>query len=147
MASLNKVLLMGNLTRDPELRYTPSGTAVADFAIAINRKYTTASGDKKEDTCFVDVTLWGRRAEVVNQYLKKGSPLFVEGRLHLDRWESPEGQKRSKLKVVGQNFQFIGRAGAAKPEDEFEGTGEGEPEPDPAAGTEDLQIDEDNIPF
>ena len=114
MASLNKVLLIGNLTRDPELRYTPSGTAVADLSIAINRKYTTASGEKKEETCFVDVTLWARRAEVASQYLKKGSPLFVEGRLHLDKWENNEGQKRSKLKVVAQNFQFIGPSGGTK---------------------------------
>ncbi len=139
MANLNKVFLIGNLTRDPELRYTPSGTAVADLSIAVNRKYTTASGEKKEETCFVDVTLWARRAEVASQYLKKGSPLFVEGRLQLDKWENNEGQKRSKLKVVAQNFQFIGSAGGAREADGADA--------EPAAPEEELQIDEDNIPF
>lgn len=143
MASLNKVLLIGNLTRDPELRYTPSGTAVADLSIAINRKYTTASGEKKEETCFVDVTLWARRAEVASQYLKKGSPLFVEGRLHLDKWENNEGQKRSKLKVVAQNFQFIGPSGGTK---ESEGS-DAEPYVAEEEPHEELHIDEDNIPF
>lgn len=143
MASLNKVLLIGNLTRDPELRYTPSGTAVADLSIAINRKYTTASGEKKEETCFVDVTLWARRAEVASQYLKKGSSLFVEGRLHLDKWENNEGQKRSKLKVVAQNFQFIGSSGGKK---ESEGS-DAEPYVAEEEPHEELHIDEDNIPF
>ena len=140
MASLNKVFLIGNLTRDPELRYTPSGTAVADLSMAINRRYTTASGEKKEETCFVDVTLWARRAEVASQYLKKGSPLFVEGRLHLDKWET-DGQKRSKLKVVAQNFQFIGSSGGGKEKEEMDSDTEmrgGEEEP-PTEG--------DNIPF
>lgn len=141
MASLNKVFLMGNLTRDPELRYTSSGTAVSDLSMAVNRRYTTASGDKKEDTCFVDVTLWARRAEVASQYLKKGSPLFVEGRLQLDRWENNEGQKRSKLKVVAQNFQFIGAPGAGKEREELElDTEQREVE-------EELPTDADNIPF
>ncbi len=143
MASLNKVFLVGNLTRDPELRYTPSGTAVADLSMAINRRYTTASGEKKEETCFVDVTLWARRAEVARQYLKKGSPLFVEGRLHLDRWENSDGQKRSKLKVVAQNFQFIGASGAGTEREDLGSDSEmrgGEAE-------EELPTEGDNIPF
>ncbi len=141
MASLNKVLLMGNLTRDPELRYTPSGTAVADLSLAINRKYNTASGEKKEETCFVDVTLWARRAEVACQYLKKGSPVFVEGRLQLDQWET-DGQKRSKLKVVAQSFEFIGGGGGGR------STGADEaPVPEAPEPEGDIQIDEDNIPF
>lgn len=108
MGSFNKVILMGNLTRDPELRYTPSGTPVCDFGMAMNRNYTTQGGEKKEDTCFVDVTVWSRRGEVINEYFSKGDSIFVEGRLQLDQWETPEG-RRSKLKVIGNNFEFCGR--------------------------------------
>jgi len=109
MASLNKVLLMGNLTRDPELRYIPSGTAVAEFGLAINREYQDkGSGEKKEDVCFVDITVWGKQAEICNQYLTKGRPVFVEGRLQFDSWEGKEGEKRSKLRVVGERVQFLG---------------------------------------
>ena len=109
MASLNKVFLMGNLTRDPELRYTPKGTAIASFGMAINRKWKTETGDEKEDVCFVDVDAWARQAEVCSQYLSKGSPLFVEGELRYDQWDDKAtGQKRSKLKVRLINFQFIG---------------------------------------
>ncbi len=109
MANLNKVMLMGNLTRDPEVRYTPKGTAVADIGLAINRFYSGDNGEKREETVFVDVTLWGRSAEVVGEYCKKGRPLFVEGRLQLDTWDDKQsGQKRSKLKVVGESVQLIG---------------------------------------
>ena len=109
MASLNKVMLIGNLTRDPEVRYTPKGTAVTDIGLAVNRVYSTDDGDKREETTFVDITLWGRQAEIAGQYMKKGRPIFVEGRLQLDTWDDKQsGQKRSKLKVVGDNFQFLG---------------------------------------
>lgn len=109
MASLNKVMLIGNLTRDPEVRYTPKGTAVTDIGLACNRVYTTDDGDKREETTFVDITLWGRQAEIAGQYMKKGRPIYVEGRLQLDTWDDKQsGQKRSKLKVVGDNFQFLG---------------------------------------
>ncbi|MFP6898322.1 MAG: single-stranded DNA-binding protein [Roseibacillus sp.] len=112
MANLNKVMLMGNLTRDPELRYTPKGTAVADIGMAINRVWTNDQGERQEDTTFVDVTLWGRQAELAQQYLSKGRPVYIEGRLQMDTWEDKNsGQKRSKLKVVGENMQFIGSAG------------------------------------
>ena len=107
MANLNKVFLIGRLTRDPELRYTQSGTAVAEFGLAVNRNFTTSSGEKREETTFVDVIVWRRKAEVVCEYLGKGAPLFVEGRLELDTWETSEGQKRSKLRVVADNFQFL----------------------------------------
>ncbi len=107
MGYVNKVFLMGNLTRDPELRYTPSGTPVCDFGMAINRNYTTSDGEQREEVCFVDVTFWRRRGEVINEYLGKGDSVFVEGRLELDQWETPEG-RRSKLKVVGNNFEFVG---------------------------------------
>jgi single-strand DNA-binding protein len=108
MASLNRVFLMGNLTRDPELRYIPSGTAVAEFGLAVNREWTDKSGEKKDDTCFVDITVWGRQAEIVNQYLKKGRSIFLEGRLEYSTWETKEGEKRNKLRVVADRVQFLG---------------------------------------
>lgn len=109
MASLNKVMLIGNLTRDPEVRYTPKGSAVVDLGMAINRYYTTDNGEKREETTFVDVTLWGRQAELAGQYLTKGRPVFIEGRLQLDTWDDREtGQKRSKLRVIGETMQFLG---------------------------------------
>ena len=109
MASLNKVMLIGNLTRDPEIRYTPKGQAVTDIGLAVNRVYSTESGEKREEVTFIDVTLWGRTAEVVHQYCKKGRPLFVEGRLQLDTWDDKQtGQKRSKLKVIGDGIQLLG---------------------------------------
>src|SRR5690349_17757063 len=109
MASFNKVLLMGNLTRDPEVRYTPKGTAVTELGIAVNRIYTGESGEKREEVTFVDVTVWGRTAENVGEYLRKGRPVFIEGRLQLDSWEDKQsGQKRNKLRVVADNVQFLG---------------------------------------
>jgi single-strand DNA-binding protein len=109
MASFNKVILAGNLTRDPELRYTPKGTAVARITLAVNRTYTAGEGgEKKEEVSFVDVDVWGRQAEVISQYMKKGRPLLVEGRLKQDTWEDKNTkQKQSKLKVVLESFSFI----------------------------------------
>jgi single-strand DNA-binding protein len=115
MASYNKVLLMGNLTRDPEVRYTPKGTALANLGLAVNRVYTTEGGEQKEEVTFIDIEVWGRQAETAGQYLAKGRPVFVEGRLKLDSWEDKEsGQKRNKLKVVAERVQFLGapRGGA-----------------------------------
>ena len=112
MANFNKVMLMGNVTRDIELRYTPKGTAVADIGMAVNRVRTGESGERIEETTFVDVTLWGRTAEVAHQYSGKGKPLFVEGRLQMDSWDDKAtGQKRSKLKVVADNIQLMGAPG------------------------------------
>ncbi|MEK7448461.1 MAG: single-stranded DNA-binding protein [Planctomycetota bacterium] len=108
MATLNKVFLMGNLTRDPELRYTPDGTPVCSFGLAVNRFYTTAGGEKKQDAIFVDITVWRKQAENCAEYLKKGRPVMVEGRLEMDTWEGKDGQKRSKLRVVAVNVQFMG---------------------------------------
>ena len=108
MANFNKVILLGNLTRDVEIRHTQSGQALAKFGMAVNRKWSQ-NGEQKESTCFVDMTAWGRQAEVLSQYVKKGSQLFVEGRLEYSTWES-EGGKRSKLEVVVENFQFVGAA-------------------------------------
>lgn len=108
MASFNKVILAGNLTRDPELRYTPKGTAVARITLAVNRVYGTEGGERKEEVSFVDVDVWGRQAEVIAQYMKKGRPLLVEGRLKQDTWEDKNTkQKQSKLKVVLESFSFI----------------------------------------
>jgi single-strand DNA-binding protein len=109
MANLNRVLLIGNLTRDPEVRYTPKGTAVTEIGLAVNRIYSGEDGEKKEETTFVDVTLWARQAEIAGQYLKKGRPVFIEGRLQLDSWDDKQtGQKRSRLRVVAENLQLLG---------------------------------------
>ena len=109
MASFNKVLLMGNLTRDPQLKYLPSQTAVVEFGLACNRKFRTANGEDKEEVTFVDITSFGKQAEVINQYFTKGKPIFIEGRLKYDQWEDKSGGgKRSKLTVVVENFQFVG---------------------------------------
>jgi len=112
MASFNRVILVGNLTRDPEVRYIPSGTAVADIGLAVNDRRKNANGEWVEETTFVDVTLWGRTAEVASEYLSKGSPILVEGRLKLDTWEGNDGQKRSKMRVVCERMQMLsGRGG------------------------------------
>ena len=112
MANFNKVMLMGNVTRDIELRYTPKGTAVADVGLAVNRVRSGENGERIEETTFVDITLWGRTAEVAHQYSGKGKPLFVEGRLHMDSWDDKtSGQKRTKLKVVADNIQLMGAPG------------------------------------
>ena len=109
MASFNKVLLLGNLTRDPALKYTPNQQAVCEIGVAVNRKFKTANGEDREEVTFVDCTAWGKQAEVINQYMTKGKPIFIEGRLKLDQWEDKQGGgKRSKLTVVIENFQFVG---------------------------------------
>src|SRR6185369_17771062 len=109
MASYNKVILMGNLTRDPQMKYLPSQTAVVEFGLACNRRYKTQSGEQKEEVTFVDCTAFGRTGEVINQYFTKGKPIFIEGRLKYDQWEDKQGGgKRSKITVVIDNFQFIG---------------------------------------
>ena len=108
MASFNKVILIGNLTRDPELKYTPKGTAVAKIALAVNRSWRTETGETREEVTYVDVDAFGRQAETIGQYLKKGRPLMIEGRLKLDQWDDKTtGQKRSRLGVVLENFQFL----------------------------------------
>jgi len=130
MASFNKVMLMGNLTRDPELRYTSNGSAVASFGLAVNRKFKQGD-DWKEDVCFVDITVWGKQGENCAEYLSKGRPAFVEGRLQYSTWES-DGQKKSKLEVVANTVQFLGSR------------------VDPQGGSSAVQApvsDEDDIPF
>jgi len=109
MANVNKVILIGNVTRDPEVKFTSKGSAVTDIGLAINRNYTLDNGEKREETTFVDVELWGRLAEIAGEYAKKGRPLYVEGRLRMDTWEDKaSGQKRSRMKVVGENLQLLG---------------------------------------
>ena len=131
MANLNKVLLIGNLTRDPELRYSPSGVAVARFGLATNRVYKGQDGEKKEEVCFVDVVSFGKTAEFCANYFSKGKPIFVEGRLHFNSWETPEGQKRSKIEVQAERIQFMGGPKTEEP---------GE--------TEETEVEADNdIPF
>ena len=146
MASLNKVFLMGNLTRDPELRYTPAGLAVASFGIAINRAWTAKTGEQKEEVCYVDINIFGRRAEVVGEYFSKGNPIFIEGRLQFNQWETKDGQKRSTLRVVADNFQFIG--GSTKRPEGGVGTLSKEGK-SPEAMPEDVNLDINNeeIPF
>jgi single-strand DNA-binding protein len=115
MASFNKVILVGNLTRDPELRYTPKGTAVAKLGLAVNRVWTSESGEKKEEVTFIDVDVFGRTAENVGQYMRKGRPILIEGRLKLDQWDDKQtGQKRSKLSVVAETVQFLGSPGGGE---------------------------------
>lgn len=112
MANVNKVMLLGNITRELEVRYTPKGTAVCDLGMAINRIRTGDNGERIEEVTYVDVTLWGRQAELAGQYLAKGRPVFIEGRLQLDQWDDKQtGQKRSRLRVVAENMQFIGGGG------------------------------------
>ncbi|MHC4472495.1 MAG: single-stranded DNA-binding protein [Planctomycetota bacterium] len=111
MANMNRVYLLGNLTRDPELRYTPGGAVVAEFGLAVNRQFRTQAGENREETTFVDIVVWGRQAETVNQYLSKGRSVLVEGRLQYDSWESQDGQKRSRLRVVAERVQFLGGRG------------------------------------
>src|SRR5947209_1125871 len=108
MPSFNQVVLMGNVTRDPQLKQLPNGSAVADFGLATNRKYRSAAGDDKEETCFVDCAAFGKQAEVLHQYAIKGKPLFVQGRLKYETWEDKTGAKRSKVSVVVEQFQFLG---------------------------------------
>lgn len=131
MAALNKVFLIGRLTRDPELRYTAGGTAVADLNLAVSQRFTTKTGEQKDNVVFVKVTVWAKQAEACGEYLFKGSSLFIEGRLQLDTWESKEGQRRSLLRVVAQRVQFLGRPRGEKPavSEEAEGkVGEEAPE-------------------
>jgi single-strand DNA-binding protein len=157
MANVNRVILIGNLTRDPQLKYLPSQTAVVDFGLATNRKFKTAQGEDREEVCFVDCSAFARQAEVINEYCRKGKQIYIEGRLKFDQWEDKQGGgKRSKLSVVVENFQFLGGR---------EGGGGGGGEDGPARGSaprenrkpapapaeppisEEQQFKDDDIPF
>jgi single-strand DNA-binding protein len=136
--------LLGNVTRDPEVRYTPKGSAVCDLGVAVNRAYTTDSGEKREEVTFVDVTLWGRTAEVATEYLKKGRPVFIEGRLQMDSWDDKQtGQKRTRLRVVAENMQLLG----ARPSGGADATGESRQTSAPPKKSAAPESDEDEIPF
>jgi single-strand DNA-binding protein len=138
MANFNKVILIGNLTRDPELRYTANGQAVATVGLAVNRRFKTRDGEQREDTAFVDCTAWARQAEVLCEYVKKGDPIFIEGRLQYRTWEDREtGAKRSKLDVVVENFQFLPRGQR----------GGGGPAESGTQGDEMEPLSDDDIPF
>jgi len=152
MASFNKVILVGNLTRDPELRYTSKGTAIAKIGLAVNRVWTSETGEKKEEVTFVDVDIFGRTAENVGQYMRKGSPLLVEGRLRLDQWDDKQtGQKRSKLGVVGEVVQFLGGPRAAEgsgPAPSRPAASRGNaPQPAPDAEPDAPPAEGDDVPF
>jgi single-strand DNA-binding protein len=150
MASFNKVILLGNLTRDPEVRYTPKGSAVCDLGLAVNRQYTLDSGEKREEVTYVDIVLWSRLAEIAGEYLKKGRPVFIEGRLQMDTWDDKQtGQKRSKLRVIGETMQLLGGrppgAGATSEGDEAR-PARAKTTPPPKAA-ESAEPDDDEIPF
>jgi single-strand DNA-binding protein len=151
MASFNKVILLGNLTRDPEVRYTPKGTAVTELGMAVNRVYTADNGEKREETTFVDVTLWGRTAEIAGEYLKKGRPVLIEGRLQLDSWDDKQsGQKRTKLKVVGEGLQLIGSrpgGGGGGGDEESSGAPRSSSKSAPPPKAAPSEPDDDEIPF
>jgi single-strand DNA-binding protein len=147
MASFNKVILLGNLTRDPEVRYTPKGSAVCDLGIAVNRVYTTEGGERREEVTYVDVVLWARLAEIAGEYLKKGRPVFIEGRLQMDSWDDKQtGQKRTRLRVVGETMQLLGgRPGGATGSGEV--AGETRQPSAPLKTSAQAEPDEDEIPF
>src|SRR5213082_2508193 len=152
MASFNKVILLGNLTRDPEVRYTPKGSAVCDLGIAVNRVYTIDSGERREEVTYVDVVLWARLAEIAGEYLKKGRPVFIEGRLQLDTWDDKQsGQKRSKLRVIGETMQLLGsRPSSAEGGDNDRSpraAGRTTAPPPKTAEAGAAEHDEDEIPF
>jgi single-strand DNA-binding protein len=161
MANLNRVLLIGNATRDPEIRYTPKGTAVAELGLAINRVIPAGEdgGERREEVTYVDVTIWGRQAEVAQQYVTKGKPVFIEGRLQLDTWDDKQsGQKRSKLKVVCEHLQLLGGRGAGDGGPSETGSsgssrppaqrGKSAPAPRPQPQRDpDLDAEPDDIPF
>jgi single-strand DNA-binding protein len=151
MASFNKVILLGNLTRDPEVRYTPKGSAVCDLGLAVNRAYTLDNGEKREEVTFVDVVLWARLAEIAGEYLKKGRPVFIEGRLQLDTWDDKQsGQKRSKLRVIGETMQLLGSrpssGGGGEGGDEDRGSRPSKPAAPPKSAAP-AEADDDEIPF
>ncbi|MFP4352091.1 MAG: single-stranded DNA-binding protein [Puniceicoccaceae bacterium] len=153
MASFNRVILIGNLTRDPEVRFSSGNNAICKLGLAVSRNYTTRDGEKREETTFVDVDAFGKVAEILGKYLSKGRPVLIEGRLQLDTWESKEGEKRQKLKVVCENFQFLGsgRGGdqdsggaSASPERSSPPVREGSSRP---GGSSEENFDDEDIPF
>ncbi|MEX0320790.1 MAG: single-stranded DNA-binding protein [Puniceicoccaceae bacterium] len=149
MANFNKVMLMGNLTRDPEVRVTPSGLKIAKFGMAVNRRYRTRDDETKDETTFVDMDAFGNQAEIIERYCLKGTPLFVEGRLRLDQWETNNGEKRSKLTVVVENFQLLGRmqdGSTGSPQADSSQAAASAEQPKSAPDTNSIEEDDD-VPF
>lgn len=148
MPNLNRVFLAGNLTRDPEIRYTPSGKAVGDLGMAVNRKYKTADGEERDEICYVHIVVWGRQAETCAEYLSKGSPVLVEGRLQYDAWEK-DGQKFNRLRVVASRVQFLGspRGAQLRQGPESEDTPKQEQAPSEKIPAENNSGNDDNLPF
>lgn len=154
MLNLNKVFLLGNLTRDPELRYAPNGTAIVSFGLATNRRFKSAEGEQKKEVCFVDISMFGRRAEVISEYFSKGSSIYVEGRLKYEQWESQDGQKRNKLAVIAENFEFVGasqKGGSSEGDGDFKEDSKVnydsvKPGPD-SRGDNNGNIDDNDVPF
>jgi len=150
MANYNKVILVGNLTRDPQLRYTPNQQPVCDFGVAINRQWNSPDGQQRKETTFVDMTAWARSAETISKFLGKGDPILVEGRLQTRSWEGQDGKKRTKLSVVVERFQFLGRAGGARQPRTATGAAPGSAAPAEGRTDEDVpadQAEDDTIPF
>lgn len=146
MASVNKVFLMGNLTKDPEVRFTPSGKAVGDLRMAVNRKYKTADGQDKEEVCFVGVVVWGKQAETCGEYLRKGSLIFLEGRLQYEEWEK-DGKKNNRLRVVADRVQFMGSPKGSAEFRDTHGDGESPKRSETAEEAAAAPADDDNLPF
>ncbi len=148
MPSFNRIMLMGNLTRDPELRYIQSGQPVCEFGMAINRFWTTPNGERREETCFVDITVWGKQGERCAEYLKKGRAVFLEGRLQFDTWQAQDGSKRSKHRVVADRVQFLdygkGQDGAPRGRAQEESFSEG---PAPAEVAPESSPNMEEVPF
>lgn len=149
MADLNRVILAGNLTRDPELRYTPGGMAVCNLGLAVNRVYNDKQGQKQKDTCFLRVVVWGKQGETCGSYLKKGRPVLVEGRLQSRSWEGKDGQKQNTIEIVADRVQFLGQGDRGQDGDRqrHPGPGGGGGEDDPGPPPPDLDGAEDDIPF
>lgn len=146
MANFNRVILLGNLTRDPELRVTPKGTSVCQFGLAVNRVYRVGE-DTQEETTFVDLEAWGKQAEIISKYVSKGNPLFIEGRLKFDSWESKEGEKRSKLKVIVENMQLMGsrsESGGGQGSGNYAPSKRSSDQPSKPAPSDDI---EEDVPF
>ena len=150
MASFNKVILMGNLTRDPELRVTVNGFSICKMSLAVNRVYQTREGERREEVAYVDVDAFGRQAETISKYMTKGRPILIEGRLKLDTWETQQGEKRSKLGVVLETFKFVGGGGGSSDSRAQQSShverSSPPPRPRPPAPTHDA-IEEDDVPF
>jgi len=147
MANFNKVLLMGNLTRDPDVRTTPSGMKIAKLGLAVNRRYRTRDDENREETTFVDIDAFGNQAELIERYCQKGTPLFIEGRLRLDQWESNTGEKRSKLTVVMENFQFLGSPQSQEQTPTREHSGSHSQPESSQQDRDSDSIEDDNVPF